>query len=245
MIPRLHIEQSLSVGAMITLPESERNRLIRTLRLHRGAEVIVFNGEDGEWRATLDDAGPPLRLAVVTFLGRGRDSALAVTLVVGLTKSGSIELAVQKGVEVGAACVIPLLSRYGVSRPNMQQSENKMRRLQRIAVEAAQQCGRTQLPVIHAPVEWPQLSTLLPEGDRLLFWEAAGHQGARLRDLPAPEGAVTVLVGPEGGLTADEVQFACEQLGFVLVTLGPRILRAETAAMVAVSACQLLWGDMG
>ncbi|MBF0127807.1 MAG: RNA methyltransferase, partial [Magnetococcales bacterium] len=160
-------------------------------------------------------------------------------------KSGSIEVAVQKAVEVGAVVLIPLLSRYGVSRPDPRQTDNKLRRLQRIAVEAAQQCGRTRVPVIHPPVAWQQLAPLLPEGVRLLFWEGAGLAGARLRELPPPGGDLTLLVGPEGGLTPEEVAFARSELGFELVTLGPRILRAETAAIVAVAACQLLWGDMG
>lgn len=245
MIPRLHIAQSLRPGGRVTLEESERHRLVRTLRLHRGSQVKVFNQEDGEWRAEIIELGPPLQLGVVEFLAPGRESPLAVTLVLGLTKSGSIELAVQKAVEVGAVCLIPLMCRYGVSRPDVHQTENKLRRLQRIAVEAAQQSGRTVVPVIHPPVAWDEMAGLLGVGTRLLFWEEASQSAVRLRDLSPPQGAVTVLVGPEGGLTPEEVLYARKTLGFVTVTLGPRILRAETAAMVGVAACQVLWGDMG
>lgn len=242
---RLFIPQLLGKGVSLLLEEGERHRLVRTLRLHQGDVVRVFNGEHGEWLARIEDPGPPLRLVVEEFLAASGDPRLAVTLVMGLTKSGSIEVAVQKAVEVGVVRLIPLLSRYGVSRPDGQQTANKVRRLQRIAVEAAQQCGRTQVPVIHAPVTWPELAGILPEGPRLLFWEEERFRGLGLSGLPHPGEAVTLLVGPEGGLTPEEVRLASEELGFMTVSLGPRVLRSETAAMVAVAACQLLWGDMG
>ncbi|MBF0293859.1 MAG: 16S rRNA (uracil(1498)-N(3))-methyltransferase [Magnetococcales bacterium] len=245
MIPRLYIPQGVRPGERIALHETERHRLTRTLRLRVGDPVQVFHESGGEWRAVIRDAGPPMELEVLEHLSDGRESPLRVTLVLGLTKSGAIEVAVQKAVEAGADTLIPLLTRYGVSRPDPQQAENKLRRLQRIAVEAAQQCGRTLVPVLHPLVGWPQLAPLLPEGPRLLFWEHAGQEGARMSELPPPQERVTLLIGPEGGLTSEEVRFAQEALHFQLVTLGPRILRAETAALVATAACQLLWGDMG
>ncbi|MBF0213973.1 MAG: 16S rRNA (uracil(1498)-N(3))-methyltransferase [Magnetococcales bacterium] len=245
MTPRLFVSQPLRAGERIALDESERHRLVRTLRLRLGDPVTLFNGDPGEWQAEIVELGPPLRVEPKQFLSGGRDSPLSVTLILGLTKSGAIELAVQKAVEVGADRLIPLLSRYGVSRPDARQSENKSRRLQRIAVEAAQQCGRTRVPEILDPVGWQELEGLLDAAPRLLFWEEAGDRGARLKELPHPGAAVTLLIGPEGGLTPDEVRLARERLGFVTVSLGPRILRAETAAMVTVAACQLLWGDMG
>ncbi|MEO5332033.1 MAG: 16S rRNA (uracil(1498)-N(3))-methyltransferase [Magnetococcus sp. YQC-5] len=243
--PRLFVPHSLQLGGEIILEDAERHRLVRTLRLHRGDSVQVFNGTDGEWLAVIREPGPPLRLEILQGLAKGGDPGLAVTLVLGLTKSGSIEVAVQKAVEVGAVTLIPLLTRYGVSRPDERQTDNKLRRLQRIAVEAAQQCGRCTPPLIHAPVEWKDLAALLPDSPRLLFWEEERNHSVGLMGVPDPGDAVTLLVGPEGGLTMDEVQYAREALGFVCVTLGPRILRAETAAIVAVAACQMLWGDMG
>ncbi|MBF0272297.1 MAG: 16S rRNA (uracil(1498)-N(3))-methyltransferase [Magnetococcales bacterium] len=245
MTPRLFVCQPLRAGERIALEESERHRLVRTLRLRCGDPVTLFNGEPGEWRGVIAEAGPPLLVEPVEFLAGGRDPTLSVTLILGLTKSGSIELAVQKAVEAGADRLIPLLTRYGVSRPDARQSENKSRRLHRIAVEAAQQCGRTRVPDLLDPVTWGDLEGLLDSAPRLLFWEQAGDQGARLRALPHPGNGVTLLIGPEGGLTADEVRLAREQLRFVTVSLGPRILRAETAAIITVAACQLLWGDMG
>ncbi|MEO5347168.1 MAG: 16S rRNA (uracil(1498)-N(3))-methyltransferase [Magnetococcus sp. YQC-9] len=227
------------------MDESERHRLLRTLRLRCGDALILFNGQPGEWRATIVSTASPLEVELTKFTPGEKDSPLQITLVLGLTKSGAIELAVQKAVEAGVDRLIPLISRYGVSRPDERQSDNKSRRLRRIAIEAAQQCGRTRVPEILDPVNWSQLEALLTSGPRLLFWESAGERGARLKTLPHPGEAVTLLIGPEGGLTAEEVQLAREQLGFVTVSLGPRILRAETAAMATVIACQLLWGDMG
>ncbi|MBF0613623.1 MAG: 16S rRNA (uracil(1498)-N(3))-methyltransferase [Magnetococcales bacterium] len=246
MTPRIHVPQLLQQHARIALDDHERHRLLRTLRLHVGDAIILFNGDSGAWQARIVETGPPLQVELVARIPDARDAALAVTLILGLTKSGAIELAVQKAVECGVARLIPLLTRYGVSRPDARQSENKSRRLQRIVIEAAQQCGRTRVPEILEPATWHDLPGLLDPGPRLLFWEEAEDvQAVRLRTLPHPGAAVTLLIGPEGGLTAEEVTHAQEQMGFVTVSLGPRILRAETAAMVTVAACQLLWGDMG
>ncbi|MBF0262276.1 MAG: 16S rRNA (uracil(1498)-N(3))-methyltransferase [Magnetococcales bacterium] len=245
MIPRLFVPHSPRIGEPLALDDAERHRLLRTLRLTRGDTVILFSGEPGEWRATIVDTGPVLRVEPVAFVAAEKDSPLRVTLILGLTKSGAIELAVQKAVEAGVDRLIPLISRYGVCRPDARQSDNKSRRLKRIAIEAAQQCGRTRVPELLDPVGWSELPPLLTPDPRLLFWEAAGDQGARLRALPHPGAGVTLLIGPEGGLTAEEVRLAREELGFVTVSLGPRVLRAETAAMATVVACQVLWGDMG
>ncbi|GAB0057237.1 Ribosomal RNA small subunit methyltransferase E [Candidatus Magnetaquicoccaceae bacterium FCR-1] len=245
MIPRLFVPHFPRLGERMALDEAERNRLLRTLRLTRGDTVILFCGEPGEWRATIVETGPTLWVEPVEFVPALKDSPLRITLILGLTKSGAIELAVQKAVEAGVDRLIPLISRYGVCRPDARQSDNKSRRLKRIAIEAAQQCGRTRVPELCDPVGWSELPALLTEGPRLLFWESAGERGERLRVLPHPGSAVTLLIGPEGGLSAEEVRVAREELGFVIVSLGPRVLRAETAAMATVVACQVLWGDMG
>ncbi|MBF0627933.1 MAG: 16S rRNA (uracil(1498)-N(3))-methyltransferase [Magnetococcales bacterium] len=245
MTPRLFVSQPLRAGERIALDDTERHRVARTLRLRPGDGVTLFNGAAGEWHAQIVATAPELIVEPLRFVAGERDSPLAVTLILGLTKSGSIELAVQKAVEAGVDRMIPLLTRYGVSRPDARQSENKTRRLQRIAVEAAQQCGRTRVPELLDPLGWEALEGVLDSAPRLLFWEAAGTQGARLKELPHPGNAITLLIGPEGGLSAEEVDLARERLGFVTVSLGPRILRAETAAIITVAACQLLWGDMG
>ncbi|MBF0176450.1 MAG: 16S rRNA (uracil(1498)-N(3))-methyltransferase [Magnetococcales bacterium] len=246
-VPRLFIAEGLQPGWEIhPLDERGGHYLQRVLRLSSGDVVRLFDGSGGEWEAILHTAGSRTEVRLVRHLPGGCESPLAVTLVHGLSRSAPMELVIQKGVELGAVAVIPLLTKRSVSRPDERQGANKLERWRRIAIEAAEQCGRTQIPHVHAPLSWNSLAVAIPEGTRLLFWEEERH-GTGLRALPPPRpgSPVTLLTGPEGGLTADEVAFARDQLGFQTVGMGPRTLRTETAALAVLTMVQTLWGDMG
>ncbi|MBF0611655.1 MAG: 16S rRNA (uracil(1498)-N(3))-methyltransferase [Magnetococcales bacterium] len=240
MIPRLFKPLPLTEGATILLEEKERHYLIRVMRLTVGQSVILFNGRGEQWQARIDHAGPPLRLVLETALPVVRESPLAITLVQGLAKGPALEWVIQKGVELGMAAMIPLICERG------RHDDGNPQRWGRIAAEAAEQCGRSLVPPIHPPTRWQNLADLLPDGPRLIFWEEEGGKSSLpslLRTLEPPA-TITLIVGPEGGFSSQEVMTACQHLGCQKVGLGPRILRTETAAITALAALQLYWGDL-
>ncbi|MBF0462535.1 MAG: 16S rRNA (uracil(1498)-N(3))-methyltransferase [Magnetococcales bacterium] len=244
MIPRLYWPQPLHVGQRLSPEEAVQRYLLRTLRLAPGAPVVLFTGlEEGEWQAVLVNHAS-IQIEVLTFSPCQRESPLAITLVQGVSKPDAMELTIQKAVELGVFRIIPLLCRRSSSNANSELTTNRRQRLHRIAIEAAEQCGRTRVPELAMPLSWTQLGIELPPGPRWLFWEERPTQSP-LRHCPPPGAAVTLLVGPEGGLDPWEESFAREQLGFVTLGLGPRILRTATAALTVVAVCQSLWGDMG
>lgn len=246
MIPRLYVPEHLQAGQTLDLSEGQRRYLQRTLRLQAGAQVILFNGlgEEGEWHAVLSGAGVSTQLWVQSFHRTYRESCLAVTLVHGMAKMDAMEMVIQKSVELGVKAVIPLVTRRSVNQPASDRWANKAKRWQKIAEEAAEQSGRAWVPIIHPPQHWSNLEGLLPEGSRYLFWENPKEQRRLGQQLLASK-SVTLLIGPEGGFDPEEVHLARDLLGFTTLSLGPRILRTETAAISVLTAVQILWGDMG
>ncbi|MBF0625761.1 MAG: 16S rRNA (uracil(1498)-N(3))-methyltransferase [Magnetococcales bacterium] len=243
MIPRLLVATPLHPDLPVTLNREEERYLLKVLRLDAGAPVVLLDGTGGEWPGEVAAVRPRVLIHLSGHRPVARESPLAITLVAGLARSAPMEWVIQKAVELGVATVVPLVTRRSVSRPDARQAANKLERWQRIAREAVEQCGRTRLPLIHPPVAWPELPPLLPGGPRLLFWEEARENGG-LGRLPAPGPTLTLLTGPEGGLDPAEVAAARDGLGFVTVGLGPRILRAETAAITVLAMAQTLWGDL-
>jgi 16S rRNA (uracil1498-N3)-methyltransferase len=248
MIPRLYIPHAIAHDSPVDLDSGQRRYLTRTLRLSPGAALTLFSSEgpEGEWQAELIQSQSSVQARLLTFNPMKKESPLKITLVTGLAKGDATEQIIQKAVELGAESIVPLVTQRSVRRSPAGRKDNKLKRWQNIVIEAAQQCGRVRLPQIHAPVDWKQLSTHLPaDGPRYLFWEERGVEAIKLRDLPHPGRSVTLLIGPEGGLTQEEVSMAQGELGFTVVGLGPRILRVATAGVAVVTGCQLLWGDMG
>lgn len=245
-LPRIHLPQPFSAAQRVVLPPHLHHYLTRVLRLGAGAPLVLFNGEGGEWGARLVDPSPPGVVVLERFQPVDREPPVAVTVVHGLAKSNAMELAVQKWAELGGTTYIPLVTRRSVPRPQRGEGEKKLERLRRIAVEAAEQCGRTRVPRLLAPVGWGELEGVLPEGPRLICWERT--EGIPpLRQVLATLGnptRLTLLIGPEGGLEADEVWEAQDRLGFQPVALGPRILRTETALLAALTAVLTLIGDL-
>ena len=244
MIPRLYFSQTLQSGQRLVPEEGIRRYLLRNLRLTAGAPLILFNGLDqGEWHGRLTSDSPS-QIEILSFSAKQQESPLVITLVQGITKSSAMELIVQKAVELGVTRIIPLQCKRSSSNAGSKLTPNRQRRLHRIAVEAAEQSGRLKVPEIGFPISWQQLAEHIAPEPRLLFWEE-GMDAPGLGTLSHPGNAVTLLVGPEGGLEGWEESFAREHLGFITLGLGPRILRAETAALAVITACQLYWGDMG
>jgi 16S rRNA (uracil1498-N3)-methyltransferase len=244
-VSRVYVAAPLGDGARITLTGSAAGHVSRVLRLRVGENLTLFNGSGGEYSATIEQSqGSSVTVAVGEARPLERESPLHLTLAQGISRGERMDLVVQKATELGATAIVPLLTERSVVRLTAQQADRKMNHWRAIAIAACEQSGRNRLPAVSSP---RALSDFLRGGDgspsegmRLLL-SPAGAAG--LDDLERPAAGITVLIGPEGGLT-DEEQQAALRAGFVAVRLGPRVLRTETAAIAALTLLQREFGDL-
>jgi 16S rRNA (uracil1498-N3)-methyltransferase len=231
---------------IVVLGSDDHRYLIRVLRLRAGDEVVLFDGTGQEARARIERISP--RAAELRVLERAQAAVPVgpeITLLVGIPKGEKMEFVVQKATELGAARIVPVRSARFIGPQEVTRQAARRQRWIKIAREAARQCGRADVPEVSAPVDFASALATAPEDAlRLLFWEEA--RGVRLRErLPAAKPArIVLLVGPEGGFEAQEVELA-RKAGFEVVGLGPRTLRAETAAMAILAVVGYALGDLG
>ena len=241
--PRLHVDLPLAAGARIALPETAGHHATRVLRLGAGDALTVFDGRGGEYDAVIAQAS---RGAVEVDVGAhaavDRESTLEVELVQGICKGDRMDLVVQKATELGVWAIRPIVCQRTVVKLDPARAERRIAHWRAIAVHAAQQSGRTRVPEV-AGVEGFDAWLACPGGGA--GFVLSPHAGASLSDVAPPESdaPVRLLVGPEGGLAPREVGRA-RDAGFVALRLGPRVLRTETAALVALSVLQARWGDL-
>jgi 16S rRNA (uracil1498-N3)-methyltransferase len=230
--PRLHVDQRLAVGASLTVADERAHYLRNVLRLREGAEVRLFNAVDGEFLARITAAERHrIHVELVTRL-REPVPEPGPVLVFAPIRRNRLDWLIEKAVELGAARLSPVLTEHTVVRPEGAD------RLAAIAMEAAEQCGRLTVPVVDRPVP---LATWLASRDRaqpLVFADERAQAGSPLAAcLGRP--TVDLLVGPEGGFTEAERAQVLQVAGVAIISLGPLILRAETAALMALAACRL------
>ncbi|MES1157942.1 MAG: 16S rRNA (uracil(1498)-N(3))-methyltransferase [Haliangium ochraceum] len=239
-MPRLFVTTGDLVGPRLTLAGEAHRYLTRVLRLGAGATVDLYDGRGLEVAATIARAGSR---EVTLDLGERRHVARRptppVTLLQGLPRAERMDLVIQKAAELGAARVVPVRTDRSAAG-----QQPKQERWDKIAREAARQSGRPDLPTIAPMVGLPQaIAGIEAAAARIVPWEEAVGAPPLARAVPAAPAAVALLIGPEGGLTSAEVTLAT-QAGFQVVTLGPRILRTETAAIVALAIVQSLVGGL-
>ena len=235
---RLFIPDDLQAGREIALDESQSRYLAAVMRLVVGDELALFNGRDGEWRAAVRAVGKRAVILEARDQARPQGSGPDLELIVALVKRARLETIVEKAAELGAARVRLAIT----ERTNA--DHTRVDRLQAIATEAAEQTGRLDVPQIVAPVKLERLVADWPAGRRLLFCDEGGDAKPVLQALAGATGAPwAVLIGPEGGFSPAERQ-ALRVLAFATpATLGPRILRADTAAISALTLVQAALGD--
>ncbi|HEX8194457.1 MAG TPA: 16S rRNA (uracil(1498)-N(3))-methyltransferase [Allosphingosinicella sp.] len=231
-LPRLFVEQTLSEGAALTLDGAPANYLANVLRLAPGAQVKLFDDRTGEWLAELTEAGRKRVTLAVTRHLRPRESVPDLWLLFAPIKRGRIDWLIEKATEIGAARLVPVLTqRTIVDRLNLD-------RLRAHAVEAAEQCERTALPELAEPQKFDRLLGAWPADRTLFFADEAG--GEPFAPVPGP---AAILIGPEGGFTDAERAAIRAVPQARPVSLGPRILRADTAAIAALSLWMAAAGD--
>lgn len=241
MTTRIFFAEPLAENQELPLPEAAFRHLVQVLRMQAGDTFVVFNGEGGEYAATLTQVEKKRALAHIgEHVTTDRESPLDLRLAQCVSKGERMDYTIQKAVELGVTRIQPLLSLRSVVRMDAERWDKKLEHWQGVIVSACEQSGRTRVPVL-LPV-LPLASWLTEAGQRGtgLTLDPQARQG--LRAMPAPAGPVTLLVGPEGGLSAEELD-AAYRAGFTGIRMGPRVLRTETAGVAALAALQAQWGD--
>ena len=237
MISRFFCPIPLAAGTCVALPEAAAHHAARVLRLAPGAAVALFNGDGTAWAGTLQSVRPTVTVQLVE---QGPPEALArnpITLVQALASGDKMDWVVQKAVELGVSAIQPLATRRAVLKLSGARAEKRVAHWRSIAVSACEQSGRNRVPAIADIVS---LEAWLADADG--GWVLTPASGGALRERRPPDGALTLLVGPESGWD-DEELVRMTQRGIEAVQLGPRVLRTETAGLAAIAAIQALWGD--
>jgi 16S rRNA (uracil1498-N3)-methyltransferase len=239
-VPRIYCDLRLGPGAQFALPQDAANHVGRALRLRVGDPLVVFDGRGGEYQAQILRIDRD-RVDVKTgaFSDPARESRLAVGLVQGLPEADKMDWILQKSVELGVAWIQPVVCERSVVRLSGDRAARRQSHWQRVVIAACEQCGRNLVPEVRPTLAFRDWAA---QPSQALRWMLAPESGEPLTALPAPAGPVELLIGPEGGLSERERDIA-ETIGFAAYSLGPRVLRTETAPLVALAAMQALWGD--
>lgn len=233
-LPRLYVDPPLSAGVAVGLDAGQANYLGNVLRLAEGGEVLLFDGVSGEWLARVVEVGKKRMILGVVEATRPQESVPDLTLAFAPIKKGRIEFLIEKAVELGVARLEPVITRRTIV------DKLNLERMRSHIVEAAEQCGRTALATIVEPVKLATWLKALDPARTLYFADETGGEAAVSSFAPGP---ATILIGPEGGFTPEEGEAIRVLPNVKAISLGPRILRAETAALAAITTYMALAGD--
>ncbi|MEO0997447.1 MAG: 16S rRNA (uracil(1498)-N(3))-methyltransferase [Pseudomonadota bacterium] len=237
---RLYSETPLAGRTTLILDAAEAHYAVRVLRLAPGHDVVLFDGRGGEYRARIEAVERRrVELVLGEYVATDRLPALATTLIQGIASGARMDVVVQKATELGVTRIVPVITERSQRRPGRDRRAQRLAHWQRVALAACRQCGRNRLPGIAEPLplaDW--LAAGRAPALRLLLSPAAAEP-LRVPERPA---AIELLIGPEGGFADHEAALARDN-GFTEATLGPRILRTETAAIAALAALRALTGE--
>ena len=241
--PRLYVECELQVDSEISLPPQSAHYLASVLRRKAGQHVQLFNGEGFDYRASIIAMGKrEVTLLVHSRSEQEAEAAFKITLVQGISRAQHMDYTLQKAVELGVGRIVPVLTEFSNIQLKDSRGEKKMEHWRKIVISACEQSGRSRLPELLPPqplADW--LGT--NEGQLGLILHPGSSENG-LSTIRLESGAVNLLVGPEGGFSDEEFELAGAS-GYQAISMGPRVLRTETAAVAAISICQSRWGDMG
>jgi 16S rRNA (uracil1498-N3)-methyltransferase len=241
-MPRFFDPQPLHIGALISLPDEVAHH-VRVLRLSLGDNITLFNGEGGEYTATLTAVEKKHASAEVkTFSPCEAELPYSITLAQALPEGAKMDWIVEKAVELGVATIQPLAAQRCVMRLSAERAEKKIAHWQSIVVAASEQCGRNRLAHVASPIDFAQWVGQSDLHTRILLSPRANQSLADWARHHPPQ-AVAIAIGPEGGFTEQEEQMAVTR-GAILLSVGQRILRTETAGLAVISALNALWGEM-
>jgi len=238
--PRFYDPQTIVVASEIVLGE-DATQHIRVLRLKVGAKITLFNGQGGEFIATLCDVQKRSCSALINvFHETDNESPLHLHLGQVISRGDRMEFVIQKAVELGVKEITPLLSERCGVKLNTERMEKKQQQWQKIAIAACEQSGRNLVPIIHSTTQLTSWCESSDSATKLTLHPRAKYS---INTLPSDIQRIRLLIGPEGGLTDHEIELT-ESLNFTETLLGPRVLRTETAALTAIAALQCRFGDL-
>jgi 16S rRNA (uracil1498-N3)-methyltransferase len=238
--PRLFVDAPLAQDGRVELDRDQSNYLGNVLRLAAGAEVLAFNGRDGEWQAAIEGRKRPDGLVILQQT-RPQDRLPDLAYVFAPLKHARLDYMVQKAIEMGAASLQPVLTRF------TQASRVNTERMRANVVEAAEQCGILSIATVAEPMPLERFLSQRAAGRLLIFCDEAAELENPIQSLQGADAAagVDVLIGPEGGFADEERALLLRQPKILRLALGPRIMRADTAAVAALALVQAVLGDWG
>lgn len=239
-MPRFYLNQELRAGQTIELPENVVRHL-NVLRLKAGDEAVLFNGSGKAYPAVLQSLEK--RRATAEILreeNANSESPIDITLVQSVSSGERMDFTLQKSVELGVRRIQPVISERCVVRLNGERADKRVQRWQEIVISACEQSGRNIVPQVLPLVSYREALQQMPSEKTKLLMSL--NRAQKLNQIQPSSSGIILMIGPEGGWTNQEEQQAFDA-GFQSVTLGPRVLRTETASLAAISAMQTLWGD--
>ena len=241
-IPRLYTRQILNADSLVNLDKDAARYLSSVLRMIPGQRINLFNGDGLEYVAEVVSLGKNQATAsIVQSLSNDRESPLKINLAIGISRGERMDWVIQKATELGVHAITPIFTERTEVKLMGSRLEKRLTHWQQVAISACEQCQRNIIPIINPASPLPQHLANDQRGLKIVLHH---RTETRLTELQNIDGIVTLLVGPEGGLSDDEIALA-ESHTYNVIKLGPRVLRTETAPLAAISILQSLWGDMG
>lgn len=241
-IPRIYHPEIIDQNSTLALTEEASAHLGRVLRMKKDQEILLFDGSGDEFPAIISDIHKKsIHVDVLNRVEKNNESPLDIHLGQVVSRGDKMEFTIQKSVELGVNVITPLISERCGVKLDSKRFEKKVQQWQKIAIAACEQCGRNKVPLIRPIMKLEQWCAEQDDALKLNLHPRAKYS---INTLPEPVEKVRLLIGPEGGLSADEIAMT-EQFLFEETLLGPRVLRTETAALTAITALQVRFGDLG
>ena len=241
--PRFYCPTLLATGDTVRLSANAAAHASRALRLQAGDAVVLFNGDGIDYQCKLISVTKAVVEAeILTAHRNNSESPLKVTLAQAISAGDRMDFTIQKAVEIGVNAIQPIASQRSVVKLSGERADKRREHWQNVVISACEQSGRAVVPEVAAATSLVNWLALAPHYSTRITLSPTATQ--TLQDLAPPPGRICLLVGCEGGLTEEEIDIAASQ-DFIAVRLGKRVLRTETAALAALAAMQLLWGDYG
>ena len=239
-IPRIYTPQPLASDSIIELEEAPSHHLLKVLRMEVGRKLVVFNGSGGEYDAEISlKTKKAATISLTTHRNTSVESPLQTHLAISLSRGDRFELVLQKATELGVSEFTPILSERTEFKFNQERLPKKSDSWKKIIIGACEQSGRTKIPLLNPVLTLNEFCSKAQASSKFVLHH---RSSSTLKNSETPR-SVILLIGPEGGLSESEIEYAMMQ-GFQALTIGPRVMRTETAPIAALSIMQSLWGDL-